>query len=101
MTGHPDAVLDAARQEAGLSQAELWVRYFELGGMAMPLEVEAFLFGLVAPSPHDHEVLVHALNERFSELGRDHLVPHDDIVGDERPKAQPAPFDRTEGAGQE
>jgi hypothetical protein len=78
MPRQPDTALDDARQDVGLSQAELWLRYFELGGMAMPVEVEAYLLGLLVPSSHDHEVLVHALNERFSELGRNHPVPHDD-----------------------
>ena len=27
-------VLDGYRQEAGLSHGELWLRYFELGGMS-------------------------------------------------------------------
>jgi hypothetical protein len=55
-----NAALDDARKDAGLTQGELWLRYFELGGMSMPLEVEAYLFGLLAPSTHDREVLVHA-----------------------------------------
>jgi hypothetical protein len=76
MTTSADTSLDDARQDAGLSQAELWLRYFELGGMSTPIEVEAYLFGLVVPGAHDHEVLVHALNERFTELGRNHPVPH-------------------------
>lgn len=78
MPNQPDTALDDARKNAGLSQAELWERYFELGGMAMPLELEAYLFGVVTPSAHDHEVLVHALNERFTELGHNHPVPHSD-----------------------
>jgi hypothetical protein len=78
-----NAALDDARKDAGLTQGELWLRYFELGGMSMPLEVEAYLFGLLAPSTHDREVLVHALNERFTELGRNHPVPHADDLIDE------------------
>lgn len=84
--GQPDATLDQARRSAELSQTELWIRYFELGGMAMPLEVEAYSLGLLTPSAHDHEVLVHALNERFSELGRDHPVPYSDYLGEETQK---------------
>lgn len=83
MPREPSAALDDARQDAGLSRAELWVRYFELGGMAMPSEVEAYLCGLVVPSAHDHEVLVHALNERLSELGRNHRVPYLGDLGEE------------------
>jgi hypothetical protein len=76
MPEQANAALDDARKDAGLSQTELWLRYFELGGMSMPLEVEAHLFGLVAPRKHDRELLVHALDERFTELARDHPVPH-------------------------
>ncbi|MHB8342518.1 MAG: hypothetical protein ACYDB7_15310, partial [Mycobacteriales bacterium] len=58
-------LLDAFRQEAELSHAELWLRYFELGGMGTPLEVEGYLYGALRPSAHDHDVLAHALNESF------------------------------------
>ncbi|HUZ19809.1 MAG TPA: hypothetical protein VMU75_04460 [Acidimicrobiales bacterium] len=85
MARHPNTTLDDARNDAGLTQSELWMRYFELGGMASPLEVEAYLVGSMVPSPHDHEVLVHALNERFSELGCNHPVPHSDDVDDGAP----------------
>jgi hypothetical protein len=73
----PDA-FDRDRQEAGLSHGELFLRYFELGGMATALQVEAFCYGALPPDAHDHDVLAHALNERFSELGRDHPVPYSD-----------------------
>jgi hypothetical protein len=68
--------LDAFRQKAGLSQGELWLRYFELGGMSTGFDLEAFLFGMLLPSAHDHDVIAHALNERFSELGGDHPVAY-------------------------
>ena len=60
-------VLDAFRQEAGLSHGELWLRYFELGGMSTGFDVEAFLYGVLAPSSHDHDVIAQALNERFAD----------------------------------
>jgi hypothetical protein len=69
-------VLDAYRQEAGLSHGELWLRYFELGGMSTGFDLEAFLYGILAPSDHDHDVIAQALNERFAELGGDHPVPY-------------------------
>jgi hypothetical protein len=68
--------LDAYRRAAGLSHAELWLRYFELGGMSTGFDLEAFLYGVLAPSDHDHDVIAHALNERFAELGADHPVPY-------------------------
>ena len=70
--------LDRARRDAGLSHGELWLRYFELGGMSTSLEVEAFLYGALRPSAHDYDVVAHALNERFAELGGHHTVPYSD-----------------------
>ena len=61
--------LNEFRQDAGLSHGELWLRYFELGGMCTALELEAFLYGALQPGAHDREVIAHALNERFVELG--------------------------------
>jgi len=76
MTEQALDVLDIYRQEAGLSHGELWLRYFELGGMSTGFELEAFLYGLVAPEPRDHDVIAHALNERFTELGANHPVAY-------------------------
>jgi hypothetical protein len=67
-------VLDSYRQEAGLSHSELWLRYFEIGGMSTGFELEAYLSGALVPSPYDRDVIAHALNERFVELGANHPV---------------------------
>jgi hypothetical protein len=76
--------LDTYRQEAGLSQGELWMRYFEMGGMSTAFELEAFLLGVLVPTPYDHDVIAHALNERFSEMGGDHPVAYlGDVSGSE------------------
>lgn len=81
--------LDRSRRDAGLTHGELWLRYFELGGMSTALEVEAFCYGALRASDHDHDVVAHALNERFAELGGDHPVAysdeHDDAPVDDRP----------------
>lgn len=68
--------LNQARRDADLTEGELWMRYFELGGMSSPLELDAYLFGALEPTAHDYNVLAHALNERFVELGGDHPVPY-------------------------
>ena len=68
--------LDQARIELGLSQAQLWLHYFALGGMRDEFEIDAFLVGALRPSPHDHDLIAHALNELFSELGRNHPIPY-------------------------
>jgi hypothetical protein len=69
-------VLDRARRNAGLTHTELWLRYFELGGMSTALQLEAFLYGMLEPTVHDHDLVAHALNERFVELGGNHPVPY-------------------------
>ena len=75
-----DLVLDRYRQRAGLSHGDLFLRYFELGGMSTALQLEAILYGALEPSPHDGEVIAHALNERFVELGGNHPVPYPETV---------------------
>lgn len=76
MTDAPADVLNRYRQEADLSHAELWLRYFSLGGMATALQLEAILYGALLPTEHDHDVIAQALNERFVELGGNHPVPY-------------------------
>jgi hypothetical protein len=76
MNEEPLDLLDRARVDAGLSPDELWMRYFELGGMSTALQVDAFLHGALVPAIHDHDLLAHALNERFVELGGNHPVPY-------------------------
>jgi hypothetical protein len=78
MNEPPPDSLDLFRQQADLSRGELWLRYFELGGMSTAFQLEAFLYGALRPTPHDHDVLAHALNERFVELGGNHPVPYVD-----------------------
>jgi hypothetical protein len=75
MSAHDLEELVEFRQGAGLSHGVLWLRYFELGGMSTGFKLEAFLYGALTPTPHDHDVIAHAINERFSELGGDHPVP--------------------------
>jgi hypothetical protein len=70
------SALEAYRREAGLSYAELWLRYFELGGMSSRSEVEAILCGARIPGDDDHDIIALALNERLAELGRDYPVPY-------------------------
>ncbi len=82
MPEQPHDVLDRHRRDAGLSYGELWLRYFELGGMASALELQAIVHGALQTSAHDHDVIAHALNERFAELGGNHPVPYaDDPTG--------------------
>lgn len=85
MANQPTQVSDATRRDAGLSDSDLWFRYFELGGMQTPVEIASYVHDGVGLSVHDHDVLAQALNERFSELGRDCRVQY---VGE--PKHEPS-----------
>jgi hypothetical protein len=76
MTERSGAVLDRARIELGLSQGDLWFHYFALGGMSSAIDVEAFLADILEPTAHDHDLIAHALNELFTELGQNHPVPY-------------------------
>jgi hypothetical protein len=69
MPSHSPQDFEEARRDVGLSQDELWMRYFALGGCAMPAEFEAYVVGALTPEHGDHDVLVQALNERSMELG--------------------------------
>lgn len=71
-------VLERARREVGLTVQELWLRYFALGGMSSVVEIEAILYGALVGLAHDRDILAVALNERYAELGGDHLVPYSD-----------------------
>lgn len=52
------------------------MRYLALGGMSEPLQLEAVLHGALDTTPHGHDQIAHALNERFTELGRNHPIPY-------------------------
>ena len=85
MDSLPGDSLDVARKDAGLTSDDLFLRYFELGGMSSPLELEAICCGALRPSAHDHDVISHALNERFFELGRDRPLRYDADRGSDGP----------------
>jgi hypothetical protein len=71
-------ILQDARRELNLSVDDLWWRYFALGGMSTAIEIDAILYQALIPSVTDSDLLAVALNERFSELGRDHPIPYSD-----------------------
>lgn len=79
MTPSPEELIDVlerARRDLGLSVAELWFRYFSLGGMSTELEVDAVLHQALVAEDHDRDRLAVALNERYAERGGDHPVPY-------------------------
>lgn len=71
-----DASLDAARQRLGLSVLELWIEYFALGGRVDAHGFAAYLRAASDLSDTEHNVIAHALNERFQTSGLDHPMPY-------------------------
>jgi hypothetical protein len=64
MDGRPrHETLEAAREKAGLGHDDLWLRYFSLTGEAAPLEVEAYLQGLMPLPALQEDILAQALRE--------------------------------------
>lgn len=68
--------LELARELAGLSVEDFWLRYFALGGNASPEEFSAALEGRTRVTDHEYNVAAHALNERYTDLDLDHPVPY-------------------------
>ncbi len=66
--------LEEARGLSGLSHADLWMRYFALGGTASKEHTKAFLNASRVLETAQQDVLAHALNERFYEMGQNHPV---------------------------
>ena len=73
MSDHPVSLTEGLHR-SGLSHLDLWLRYIAIGGEASPMELEAYVNGLLHPDPHQHDMIAQALNERFLELGGDHPV---------------------------
>jgi hypothetical protein len=71
-------LLETARRATGLSVAELWYRYFAVGGMSTAMEVEAILYGALVATDLESDRIAVALNECFAEQGGDHPVPYSD-----------------------
>lgn len=74
----PADELVLARKASGISQEQLWMRYFALGGMSQPLELDAIVHAALSTSAHDRDLVVLALNERLLELGREASIPYSD-----------------------
>jgi len=71
------------------------MRYFELGGMSSALQLEGFLYGALRPTANDYNVVAHALNERFVELGGNHPVAYSDAESN-APEEEDAPLSTEE-----
>jgi hypothetical protein len=70
------SILEAAQDQAGLSSWDLWMRYFALGGSASQGAVERHTRDGGVLDDGQHDVLVHALNERFAEMDLGRPLPY-------------------------
>ena len=73
--GSTDTPLGRACVDAGLSSDDLWLRYFALGGLAMPREMREYISGAREPERTEYAVVVQAINERYMELDRPERLP--------------------------
>ena len=72
-----------------LTRAELWTRYFALGGTADPVEVDAYLHGLATLGPMQADLLAHVVNERLDEVHWRQRAPYSRPVRETRPEVGP------------
>lgn len=77
MNAHDD--LDHARRELGLSVETLWLAYVALGGSGSLSSTNGyFATSLPRLSAREYDYMAQALNDRYVDLGRDHVVPYAD-----------------------
>ena len=69
------AAMERARAAGGLGHDELWLTYFALTGDAAPLEVEAYLQGLMPLPAAQQDILAQALHECLGDRHADR--PHE------------------------
>ena len=61
---------------AGLTVGELWLKYFAIGGSSGQFEIEAYLYAAHGLPILERDLVAHAINERFMDLGMDVRVPY-------------------------
>jgi hypothetical protein len=72
-----------------MTPAELWIKYYAIGGDAAELEVEAYVLGLLSPNDYQHNLIAQALNEYFLDQQQDHPVRYRDLPRAEETRGQP------------
>jgi hypothetical protein len=86
---HQRRAIAAAVGRAELTVPQLWLRYFVVGGMADPADVEDYVRGGRLLPAAQADLLAQALNERFDELVRGRRVPYSRPVRETRPLRGP------------
>lgn len=88
-TQRPDLSLFEGLQRSGMTPAELWIRYYAVGGDATELEVDAYALGLLSPDDYEHNLIAQALNEFFLDRDEDHPVHYRDLPALREVRGQP------------
>ena len=58
---------------------DLWIAYFALGGVSNANRLDLYLRGATSTSDHDHNLIVHALNEVFLDRGQRATLPYRNV----------------------
>jgi hypothetical protein len=69
-------ILESARTEIGLSNRDLWIGCYGLGGHHSPQDLDTYLDGSVLPARAEYDLLAQTLNDHFVDVHLDHLVPY-------------------------
>lgn len=71
-----DADLDTARRRLAVSVVELWIDCFALGSHLDADGLASYLRGDLDVDNTEHNVIAHALNERFRSVGQDNPMAY-------------------------
>jgi hypothetical protein len=61
---------------AGLNYPELWARYLGLGGSGTEADLRRHVSAETCDDDHEHNLIAHAINEAFLDIGADHPVAY-------------------------
>ena len=64
--------IENGRRQLGISEHDIWVGYFAVGGNGSIADVRAWLGGDAVLPPRDRVMLVQALDDALAGLGPDH-----------------------------
>lgn len=73
---------------AGLSIADLWLRYIALGGNTNAAQLARHITGQDRPGHYEHNLIAQSINESFTERGEDHPVGYRDVYPGKTPDGE-------------
>jgi hypothetical protein len=79
ISSEPGHGLAEGMRQSRMTFEDLWYGVVAMGSDLTALEVEAYVLGVLVPSPHVHNVIAQALNEHTLAQGGDHPVPYHDL----------------------